>query len=262
MTAALALALHGCAAIAPRAAPEPALRAAPDRAAVERLARRIADRDRALVSLQTEAIMEYSAPDRTSPRVREQVTAHRPDHLRVEAMSAFSVALILVADGKNITIFEPSENKLMHAAATADTLDRFIRIPMAPADAVTLMLGIAPDSTELAARAPDSVVNENGMVVASWKEGKVIREMGFEEDQLAMVRERGAGGAIEYEVRYSDYHDIGGLMFPYVIEANFPRAQSRVSLRYKRPIINGDLPASAFVLSLPAHPNGSQDAGL
>ncbi len=249
----LALAFCACAATAPSPPPPPAEVSVPGQsAAVGRLTEKIAHRDRALDSLQTEAVMEYSAPDHHPPKVREQVTIKRPDSLRVEAMSAFSVALILVTTGKDLTIFEPSENKLIHAPATARTLNQFIQIPMAPADAVTLLLGIAPDSATLAARTPDAIAQEDGMTVASWHLGKSVHELGFEDEQLAMVRMRDDTGAVEYEVRYRDYHDIGGLMFPYSIEAVFPLAQSRLALSYKRPIVNGDLPASAFVLSPPS----------
>ena len=220
---------------------------------VHDLTQKVAERDRALDSLQTEAIMEYSAPDKHPPRVREQITARRPDSLRVEAMSALSVALILVTNGKQLTIFQPSDNKLVYAPATAATLNQFIQIPMQPADAVTLLLGIAPDSSALAQRAPDSIASEGEMTVAQWSGPKSTRrELGFKDDQLAMVRLRATTGAVEYEVRYSDYHDIGGLMFPYSVDATFPVAQSRVVVRYKRPIINGDIPVSAFILSPPS----------
>jgi hypothetical protein len=214
---------------------------------------KIAERDRALQSMQTEAVMQYSAPDKHSPKVREQITARRPDSLRVEAAGAFSVALILAASGQNLTIFEPSNNKLIHAAATADALNQFIQIPMAPADAVTLLLGIAPDSSALAGKNPDFIANEGAMTVGSWiDEDSSRRELGFQDERLAMMRTRAANGSVQYEVRYSDYHDIGGIMFPYAIEADFPAAQSHVSLRYKRPIINGDVPLSAFILPPPA----------
>ena len=263
--ASVSICLAACAAVAPETQPStPQLSGQDQSVLVGQLTRKIADRDRALESLQTEAIMQYSAPGQNPPKVREQVTVKRPDNLRVEAMSAFSVALILVANRKQLSIFEPSQNKLVHAPATADALDQFIRIPMAPADAVTLLLGIAPGSVSLADRKPNAIAAEDDMTVASWNDGKSIRELGFRDGQLAMVRMRSAGGAVQYDVRYSDYHDIGGIMFPYVMQASFPAAQSRVAFRYKRPIINGDLPVSAFVLSPPATAGqaGPQNAAL
>ena len=64
-----------------------------------------------------------------------------------------------------------------------------------------------------------------------------------------MVRETAADGRVSYEVRYSDYHDIGGVMFPYVVDASFPAAGSQVTFRYLRPIVNGAIPDSTFVLT-------------
>jgi hypothetical protein len=76
-----------------------------------------------------------------------------------------------------------------------------------------------------------------------------IRQLGFADGKLAMVRETAPDNRVSYEVRYRDYHDIGGVMFPYVVDADFPSAQSRVTLRYIRPIVNGDVPSSTFVLT-------------
>jgi hypothetical protein len=63
------------------------------------------------------------------------------------------------------------------------------------------------------------------------------------------VRETANTGQVNYEVRYSDYHDIGGMMFPYLVDATFPAAGSHVTFRYLRPIVNGVVPDSTFVLT-------------
>ena len=259
--AALAILFPACASLNPGTSPSSTVELSQDRAAqIHQLTEKVAQRDRALVSMQTDAVMEYSAPDRHPPKVREQIIVKRPDSLRVEALSAFNVALIVATSGKELAIFEPSRNRLTRAAATADTLNQFVQIPMAPADAVTLLLGIAPDSAALAARPPDAIVGEGAMTVAAWSvENAARRELGFQDDQLVLVRMRNADGTVEYEVRYGEYQDLGGLMFPYAVEATFPTAHSRIAFRYKRPIINGEVPAAVFVLS-PA--SGGQQANL
>jgi len=248
---ALATLFPACASLSPGISPSGPVELSQDRAPlIQHLTQKVADRDRALVSMQTEAVMEYSAPERHPPKVREQIVAKRPDNLRVEALSAFNVALILATSGQQLAIFEPSRNRLTRAAATAETLNQFIQIPMAPADAVTLLLGIAPDSATLAARPPGAIVTEGAMTVASWSvENSARRELGFQDDQLVLVRMRNPDGSVDYEVRYGEYQDVGGLMFPYTVDASFPRAQSRISFHYKRPIINGEVPDSVFVLS-------------
>jgi hypothetical protein len=248
---ALATLLPACASLSPGVSPSGTAEPVQDRAAlIHQLTQKVAERDRALVSMQTDAVMEYSAPDRHPPKVREHIIAKRPDSLRVEAFSAFNVALIVATSGKQLAIFEPSRNRLTRASATAETLNQFIQIPMAPVDAVTLLLGIAPDSVALAARPPDAIVTEGAMTVASWSvENSARRELGFEDEQLVMVRMRDGDGTVDYEVRYGEYQDLGGLMFPYAVDATFPRAHSRIAFHYKRPIINGEVPDSVFILS-------------
>ena len=74
-------------------------------------------------------------------------------------------------------------------------------------------------------------------------------EVGFQQTQLAMLRKRTASGAINFEIHYADYHDIGGVMFAYKVDADFPAAATRVSFVYKRPIVNGTIADSLFTLT-------------
>jgi hypothetical protein len=208
----------------------------------------LAERDRALYSMQSPAIMEYTAPGQHL-KAKEDIVVRRPNNLRVEARSPLGVALLIAAQGDSLAIFEPGKNRFSRGHATAETLYKYVRIPMAPADAVALLMGLAPrdfppDSV------PDSVSNEGVMTVATYgNPGSGTRQLGFAGGQLAMVRETSADSRVSYEVRYRDYHDIGGVMFPYVVDADFPVAQSHVTFRYLRPIVNGDVPASTFVLT-------------
>lgn len=219
---------------------------------VQKLIAALAERDKRLDSMQTPAVMEYTAGDQ-HVKAKEEIVVKQPGNLRVEAMSPFGVALLLAAQGSQLAIFEPDQNRFMRGNATADTLYRYVRIPMAPADAVGLLMGLAPPRFALNAIA-DSVSNDGAMIVASYGNNNTAsgtRELGFSGGNLAMVRETAGNGAgrVNYEVRYSDYHDIGGVMFPYVVDATFPAAGSHVTFRYLRPIVNGDIPDSTFVLT-------------
>ena len=215
---------------------------------VQKMIVALIERDRRLASMQTPAVMEYTAGDQ-HVKAKEEIVVRRPDKLRVEAMSPFGVALLLAAQGSELAIFEPGRNRFMRGAATAETLDRYVRIPMAPADAVGLLMGLAPPAFVLNANA-DTVSSEGGMMIASYGDSASgPRELGFSGGNLAMVRETAGDGRVNYEVRYSDYHDIGGVMFPYVVDATFPAAGSHVTFRYIRPIVNGVIPDSTFVLT-------------
>jgi outer membrane lipoprotein-sorting protein len=208
----------------------------------------LVERDRRLACVQSPAVMEYTAGDQ-HVKAKEEIVAKRPGNLRVEAMSPLGVALLLAAQGSDLAIFEPSQNRFMRGQANADTLYKYVRIPMAPTDAVGLLMGLAPPDFPLST-APDLVSKNGDLMIATYGNSTSgTRELGFTDGNLAMVRETGANGSINYEVRYSDYHDIGGVMFPYVVAASFPPAGSDVTFRYLRPIVNGIIPDSTFVLT-------------
>jgi outer membrane lipoprotein-sorting protein len=207
----------------------------------------LAERDRVLTSLQTPAIMEYSGPA-GHLKAREQLIARRPASLRVEAMSPLGIALIVAADDAEIAVFDPSDNTLMRGTANASTLARFTRIPMAPAQAVQLLLGLAPDHSILAAP-PSSSRIEGGMRVLSYAGGAPNYELGFSEGQLSLVRARDTAGAVTYEVYYRDYRDIGGLKFPFAIEAHFFASATTLKFHYLNPSIDRQIADSTFVLS-------------
>jgi hypothetical protein len=110
-------------------------------------------------------------------------------------------------------------------------------------------MGLAPRDFVLAGAA-DSISSDGAMTVVGYGNASLgIRQLGFSDGNLALVRETASDGRVIYEVRYSNYHDIGGVMFPYLVDAVFPTAQSHVTFRYLRPIVNGSVPASTFVLT-------------
>ena len=157
----------------------------------QKLTAALAERDRRLDSMQTPAVMEYTAGTRHM-KAKEEITVKRPGNLRVEAMSPLGVALLLAAQGSELAIFEPGQNRFMRGQATADTLYRYVRIPMAPADAVGLLMGLAPPAFALDATA-DSVSYEGAMTIASYgNTASGTHELGFSDGNLAMVRETAA----------------------------------------------------------------------
>ncbi len=238
-------AIFACATIRP--APPPA-RPVPGREQLTKLIQAMAARDRALTSLSTGAVMEYRNASQ-HVKAREQIVVMRPDRLRVEASSPFGVALIVAVDGPRLQIFEPGNNLMMHGSATAAGLDRFARIPMEPKAAVDLLMAVAPESDEIATHAGASIVETGATVLTYAARDGGRREARFADGELVAVRERAGDGQLRYEVRYADYHNIGAVMFPYSIDADFPAVGSSLKLTLKRPIVNAQLPASLFVLT-------------
>ncbi len=237
----------GCSLLASPPSPVPPMVSAPAESSHAReLAAALVERGRELVSMQTAAVMEYREADQHL-KARERIMVRRPADLRVEALSPFGLALVVAANDSHLEIFEPSSDTLYTGDASAESLNRFARIPLAPKPAVNLLMGLAPENGDFV-RQPDSVRAENGLLIAAYKNanGSLI-ELGFEAAQLALVRER-RQGVIDYEVRYSDYRDIGGFQLAHRIEADFPRARTHVNFSFQHPIINGVLADSLFAL--------------
>ena len=192
--------------------------------------------------------MDYSGPS-GHLKAREQFTIRRPSSLRLDAMSPLGVALIVAADDAQIAVFNPSDNTLIRGPASAATLERFTRIPMAPAQAVQLMLGLAPDNSILAAT-PSGSRTEGEMRILSYAgAGAPNYELGFSGGQLSLLRLRNVAGQVTYEVRYSDYRDIGAMKFPFEVEARFFASATTIKFHYLNPSIDRQIADSTFVLS-------------
>jgi len=211
-------------------------------------AKSLVERGRLLTSMETPAIMDYSGPS-GHLKAREQFTVRRPSSLRVDVMSPLGVALTVTADDAQIAAFNPSANTLLRGPASAATLARFTQMPLAPAQAVQLLLGLVPDDSILAT-APLSSRTESDMNVLSYAAASgTSYELGFSGGQLVLVRGRDKSGQVTYEVRYSDYRDIGGMKFPFALEAHFVASATTVKLRYLNPLIDRQIADSTFVLS-------------
>lgn len=192
--------------------------------------------------------MEYSGAS-GHIRAREQFTVRRPASLRLDVMSPLGVALTVAADNEQIAVFNPSDNTLIRGPASAATLERFVRIPMTPAQAVQLMLGLPPDN-DIVSAAPGGFTTERDMTVVSYnRPGTGSYELGFQGGQLSLVRARDTARQLRYEVRYSDFRDIGAMKFPFRLEATFFASDTTIKLRYLNPSIDREIADSIFVLS-------------
>lgn len=209
----------------------------------------LSQRDNAVHSMQSAAVMEYTGGGQHF-KARENIILQRPASMRVEVMSVAGVALVVAADGGQMSIFETSKNTLLHGPASAATLERYARIPMTPDAATRLLLGLSPDSAMLAAPPNSMTVNDAGKILTYHQPDGTIDELGFNADgRLEMVRETIAGGRISYEVHYSDYRDVGGgILFPTKVDANFPKTGATVKFHFENPSVNQDVPDSTFVL--------------
>jgi len=197
----------------------------------------LANREHILTSLQTSAVMEYTGPN-GHLKARERITIRRPANLRVEVLSPLGVALIVATDASEVAVFDPSKNTITRGPASAATLDRVVRIPLAPEQAARLLLALAPDAAMLNSRPVSSSNEGNDNTLSFYLHDAGTLQMTFGNGDLTTVRDHRTDGTIGYEVRYSDYRDIGGVSFPHSIEASFGAAmptEKRLALKAQFP---------------------------
>jgi hypothetical protein len=147
-----------------------------------------------------------------------------------------------------VAIYDPSKDTIARGAATAETLNRVAQIPLAPEQAVRLLMGLPP-SEALMSGSPNPTTSDGMSGLSYTQPDGTVDEIGVDNGNLALVRQSTASGTLVYEVRYSSYQDIGGLQFPHTIEASFPATATTIKLRYENPAIDSVIPDSTFVLS-------------
>jgi outer membrane lipoprotein-sorting protein len=239
--------LAGCSLFAPPVSPPPSEAGAPGVAEFQELTKAIIERAQRLDAMRADAVMGYEGGGHHL-KIREQIEIKRPASMRVEAFTPFGVGAVVAANGTKLTIYEPSENTFYRGASTADTLNRFARIPLPPAQAIKLLMGLLPDD-EADFSSPSSVRTEGNLVIGSYQlPGGGTDELGFAGGQLRMVRAGGKSGRPAYEVHYDDYRDIGGLQFAHQLAADFLNTGTHLNVRYSGVIVNPTLSDSEFVL--------------
>jgi hypothetical protein len=234
----------GCSLLAPPPAPTPPP-VAPEASQFQHWTDALIERARRLEGMQADAVMDYSGGSQ-HVKVREEFAIKRPASLRVQALTPFGVAAVVAANGSTVTIYQPSDNTFYRGAATADTLDRFARIPLAPEQAVKLLMGLLPEDESYFAK-PASVRTEGDLTIGTYElPGGEADELGFADGQLRLVRTRGSG--VNYQVTYSDYHDVGGLAFAHGLDARFLNTGTHLNVKYSNVIVNPTISDSEFVL--------------
>ncbi len=202
-----------------------------------------------LSSLQSEALMAYSQNGKRF-KAREEITLRRPDRLRIEAYYALGVGLIVVSNGKEAQVFEPSKNLLLVGKPNADTLDRFVHVRLEPYEAVDLLMGLPPRQ-DLSWAKPSYIRREGSlMMVGLPSYDSSSLELGFTDSKLLLIRSREVDGKLRYQVNYDDYRDVGGILIAHRITAQFPKTGTLVEFYYKQAVVNRVFPESTFALSV------------
>jgi outer membrane lipoprotein-sorting protein len=172
------------------------------------------------------------------------IAVRRPDLLRIDVMDALAdVWAKIGSDGKDMWLYVPGKEKLYKGRASSRNMRRLTSFDSEPGDLVSLISGMPPlpENAELVqvggAGGRHFVDRVSGVHV--WMEKGRKRRI----ERCARYSE---DGATDYEIAFSDYRRIGGVDYPYAIDAAFPRSGARLRIEYRDVVLGGDVPDGTF----------------
>src|SRR5205085_10498452 len=101
------------------------------------------DRATSLRTFRALAQMHYAGA-KEAIAVKEVVALERPDHLRIEMMSAFGIVLQIASDGHSVFAYHRGERTFYRGRASVDNLARFTRLDLELTDMIDLLVGLTP----------------------------------------------------------------------------------------------------------------------
>lgn len=228
---------------APRPVPLPAL----SDVTVDQLLERVHETASLAQSLRGLARVELESPEKNFG-ASQVLIAEKPDRLRAETLSMFGQpVLLMTANGKQLRVLVPGQNRFYQGPASGSNLQRFARIPLRLTDLVHLLLYHVP---VLPAVEQQLTMGEQGPQLEVTALDEQSQTFDFDES-LRLVRCRLLqGGHLWLDIKYRDFSSNDG--FPRQLELNLPDYEVRLEIGFKQLELNPQLDPDRFALARPA----------
>jgi outer membrane lipoprotein-sorting protein len=217
----------------------------------EDLLEQVVARLQALQGLKGLAQVKVSSPERTF-RAQEVLFIQRPGFLRVESLGPLGTPqLYLATDGRELSLYDPGENRYYRGPATAHHLSSVLPVALEPEEAVALLLGGFP-----------FIHYEISSVRGDRKEGLWVLELASasrEERQIfwvhpqtfCILRAEFHHRRSSRLLTFADYRPIQGLLLPMRIQLTSLEPKAQVFVEYQEVEINPDWNRKDFQLPVP-----------
>ncbi len=209
----------------------------------------LAARRDAVHSLRALARLRYrDAGDSVS--AREAIVVARPDRVRVEVLSLFGSVFLLVADNGLLTAYARDEDTVYRGQASAENLQRYVRLGLAVDELVDLVLGTPPPR-------PGWQAQVSFDAAAGWI--RLRRELDggaqtvwFSAATLpAAAEEFGEDGMTRWRATFADYQDHGGVPVAARIGFDAPAWSQSLEITLQDIEVNPTLDHSIFAFQAP-----------
>ena len=180
---------------------------------------------------------------------RQILVVERPARLRIEVLGLVGQRVaVLATDGDRYELYRAETGRIEEGPVHEAVLLEVAGVPLAPREAVSLLLAVPPTPPEGArVRAFESV--DGGGVELEWLEAGRSLALRFDAaGRLLASGARDEDGREVYHATYTDHRATAGEPFPHRIEVRFPHAESAAEIDYREVELNPELPTGWFRL--------------
>lgn len=177
------------------------------------------------------------------------IALQRPGLLHLESLDFFGrPQAVLVSDGKVFQLHQLQEGKYYRGPASPQNISRFLPILLPPEELVALMLGQAP---RIPADATSLIVNEaRKLYELKLIKGEVTQTLLVDPKRYRVVESQ-VRGVNAYDLKFDDFAEEGGAIYPRKVQLHAPAANTKLELLYKDVKINPEADLTLYDLPPP-----------
>jgi outer membrane lipoprotein-sorting protein len=239
---AVGLYLSGCATL-PVLPPQPP--------PVEDLLKQVNARLQALQGLKGLALVKVSSTGKNF-QAQEVLFVQRPALLRIESLGPLGTPqLYLATDGRELSLYDPGENRYYRGPATASHLSSALPVVLEPEEAVALLLGGLPliDHETSSLRAD----REKGLWIldlVSTSRGE-RQSLWVHPQSFQILRAEIHRSGLSRCLTFADFGQVQGLFFPKRIQLTSSEPRGQLSVEYQEVELNPAWEKQDFQLPVP-----------
>lgn len=207
------------------------------------------NRKKRIQDLKALAHISLASPDRKFS-AKQAIILRKPHYLRVETLSFFGYPILyLFADGRQISFYDPKENKLFRGSSQLDNIFKLTGIALEISEIITILCGDVPLNSNIT-RPELRFEPENTLYSLRLRPYEVIKlgAVDLLPRQYQLAERPGETYNTSIEVSYQQYEKINDLLFPFNIQIKLPKMATTVTIKYSEVKFNQSVPTSSFEL--------------
>ena len=186
--------------------------------------------------------------------VKEIIIAKRPQCLRLETLNPLGQPLFfIVTDGKELSLFSPSENKFYRGVASRKNVSLFFHVNLGLEETVSIILGKVPLIDYDAERAECQMEGDFYVLKLSTRDKKFkqIIKVRHSDQKVVESDTYMQGEGLVRTTKFRRYEKAGETFFPREITVVLPRDETRVKINYKEIELFSEIDQDQFRLIAP-----------